>query len=427
VNIMRGYIGVAYNKKSWMTTAAGENFLMRYTAFVQNITSIKGQQSGCNDEVDDDGNYLFKEKDHYNATGNYVCAEVNYTTITTMPDSIEPLIGYVYDTVQIMARGVNAAQYVNANSPLSGVAIKKSLISSTAFTGVTGNFRFSQPKDILDAGGYRTTNLQYDVLNFQVIDDVSEIVTIGLYDYDSATFTLSGTAPVYNSINNAHPVDAVSPVYVNTGPTARIIIAVFVAILLFAHAIETTVFVVYRKTNIMKASQPKPIYFIMFGLFLCCCYVILIEFDLDSNICRLGNFLAHVGYISIVVPLQVKLWRVHVILSAGLSKVKITDSFVMTIILSSVAAVLLLNFIGVGVGNGTLAYYSVEGINGLKTYYPYCSDAVPYINYILYAFEGLGALNVLRLCWETRTAPPFLNDSVHAGSGIDSLYLCLHH
>jgi ABC-type branched-subunit amino acid transport system substrate-binding protein len=409
--VLKGFFGVQHIEGFWKSTPAGIDFLDKYVSYV-------GAHNRCNtSDVDDDGNgYLYMDHYLYNYSNQLSCALVNYTAISSNPQAnVDSLVAYVYDAVYVMAVTLHHTLYVQ-NASLSGIAMKAYLTSGNfSFTGVTGSMDFAPIIPTLDAGGSRIKSQNFNVFNFQ--PSTGLFPSVGVYSIDTTAFKLCSAAagciaPTFNTAGNKYPTDAVEPEYITVDLVSRRALQAIAILLLLISVGVLGVVVSYRSHALIKAAQPVALYFILGGIIIGCFYVLLISFELDSNVCTAGDFLGHLSVVLVFGALAAKLWRLNAIVNrAGFSKVKITNTTVVIIIGVLFIPPLAILLASGGLNNKQIGYAITESIGGLKTYYPRCKDDYPGLIYLLFAYETLLILGSLLFAVLTRNAPVFLNES----------------
>jgi len=169
--------------------------------------------------------------------------------------------------------------------------------------------------------------------------------------------------------------------------------------------------------NKLKSSQPIMINVMHLGNFLIYSFAYVKALAaFSTTACMIQLFLFHSGFFLIVGSLLLKLYRIYAILNSGFKKVKITDTYMIQLML------LIMIFVW-----GYLIVITVVGGLDINNY-DYCHYKYPQIEYALVAVEGVMFVAILLNTVIVRKAPAVLTDSHRILQSISScivLILCL--
>eukprot|EP01036_Dinobryon_divergens_P038415 gene38415-50439_t len=165
IAIMRGYLGFALFT-DLTVSLRGKSFMSRFTSQASTAMSSDGS---CNTQLDDEGNYLWKEVDAA-AGGQVYCGGTNYSQLALDGSNMDPFVPYAYDATYALANALHIQLYVLNASTVNGQDLFDTLIRNVSFEGVTGHVSFASAQSNDEqrfAEGDRQTGVSYAVYNFQ--------------------------------------------------------------------------------------------------------------------------------------------------------------------------------------------------------------------------------------------------------------------
>jgi hypothetical protein len=197
-----------------------------------------------------------------------------------------------------------------------------------------------------------------------------------------------------------------------------LMIALAVLVFLLASFLVIVVFVLKRKTRLVKASQPMMIGFILFGVYLGAARIAMSSVDLTDGVCNVDIWLGHLSFTFVFFAMVWKTWRVHMIVNRGaLRRVKISTMKIVSLTLASVAVMLAYLVLYSAAGRPRKVFVDVSLITGNVQHKPICQTTVAVFDYVVYALEGLALLVASYLCYATKDIPDAVNESKFVAMG----------
>jgi hypothetical protein len=200
---------------------------------------------------------------------------------------------------------------------ISGLALKSVLIQNISFPGYSGSIQFSSGRPQISHYGLgdRIAGVRYKVLNFQPgngslgsfsLGRVGTWTTEGGFDFCSNDPTLQSvvtgkcTSVLYGTDGNFPPPDRPPSIQLTMVPTARLSLFFLAAInfsliLFFMHILFR-----FRKTRLLKASQPSMTWIIITANFFNVARTVLSGIDVSASRCTLDIWTGHLAFIAVI-------------------------------------------------------------------------------------------------------------------------------
>jgi len=251
------------------------------------------------------------------------------------------------------------------------------------------------------------------------IYDNKGLSRIGTWDPETffAPCKECGCTPVFNTADNSIPLyrPNASIEDLNSAMTGLLIALFVISILMLI--VFAVVMIIYRKSRLVKASQPGMMAFIFLGGLLGSFFILNQSLKLDDTVCRSGRFLGHASFFFIFVALEVKTWRVHMIVNSSMKRVKITNQNVLQIVGVAISIIIIYLIVFLVVGKPHMQMLTTLGTMQSRTFSYQCNDDIPGFSTALYILEivllALGGY----LCYSTRNVPGAMNESKHIAIG----------
>jgi hypothetical protein len=332
--IMKGIIG--YQPSPDYTTPAGVKFLNSFLK-ESNTVPVNGV---CDNTVDDDGVFLFKQDLSKLTPPVYTCYGVNFTIFLPDGSNMDDYCPYTYDATYAMALAMHDVLYKQHQPSIVGKNLFLALVANVSFIGVTGLVSFSGPltNDLNRfAEGDRRTGVSYKILNFQPDVYASSashslgFVNIGRWSPELGNI-ISEDSVIYNTPDNSIPSDLPAiimlqfePGYKKVGLGLGIVLFIVTAVFAFVHFW-------YRKTKLVKSLQLKMQCLIVLGGFFGAVRVITGHLDITDTTCSLNVWFGHLSFFFIFGPMLLKTWRIHRILNnKTLKRISITENYIIAL------------------------------------------------------------------------------------------------
>lgn len=159
--------------------------------------------------------------------------------------------------------------------------------------------------------------------------------------------------------------------------------------------------IVYRRTRLLKASQPNMMWIVVIVNLFNVARTLTSTFQASVTTCTLSTWFGHLAFIT-VIAMFAKTLRVFIIIKSGLKRVRITATHVFTFTAYFCAAwVFYLIFFSI-FALPTVFTYVQTAINGQDTIIQRYLDPVPQISLVLYVVEFIFLLCSAVLCYATR-------------------------
>jgi hypothetical protein len=197
---------------------------------------------------------------------------------------------------------------------------------------------------------------------------------------------------------------------------------IFMAVLQFLVVVPFAVgLVVYRKSRMIKASQPLMMWLVLSMGLWGGARTIAGTYPVSTNVCIAHYWTGHLAFTGIV-AFFVKDLRVYLLIhSRGPNKFKMSSRNILIFV--SVFFVLLLAYMAIStaISPPHPGLRVTTAITGQDMHIYNCKNDTPVLAYILYAFEGLFLLLAVKLSNDTRYLPDAMNETKSIATGITAV------
>jgi hypothetical protein len=424
---LQGYLGIQFADRDWMVTTTGKSFITKYRA--QQRTDVVPGTGLCSTLTDNDGNLLYE----VNATGRAVCTGLNYGAFAADGSDIEPLIAYAYDATKFMLKSIFLQDDGSIKAPAAsttGAQLMNKIVTYRGTNGMTGYLNMSL--GLAGASDYqrgdRISGIRYQVVNFVAPNASVQswgFRRVGTWASEGGyvpcatdpTMQTALTGGCQEEINwgtegNRRPNDRADPIVAAMPASVAYLLLALAVILLVLDIFLTVLFVVYRRSKILKASQLPLLWIVLVSLILGSWRVLSSMAGLLVNIggCYAQYWLGHLTFVGLIALMFMNA-RVYIIVSAGLRKVKVSARHVLLATLGCTSAMIVYMILSNILSPITVKEVSTVAITGQYTKHYYCESHSVAADAVLYAFEGAVLVVNLTLCWKTRMVPGIINKS----------------
>ena len=427
--IMKGLIGVIPDID--VTTPQFKSNVRRWRAQPPTVTYDAHGVPICNNATDDgSGAFLYKGQADGRSTSPYTCTGLVFSSFPADGSTLTNNSLFQYDAVYAAAYALHTYLYeMGANySTLRSSRFRDNVFSNVSFTGVTGTISISDglggPRT--HGAGDRRVGAYYRIINYQVCTANGAqypcAVIIGSYhsengyrDCVSSGYKACGSV-VFNTADNSQPLDWPNPVRIYMNISYQIILwlaASMCALLIIGFTAMVSAF---RKTPIIRASQPSMLYFVLLGCSLGVARIIVFIYPLTSRNCITVLWLGHLGYGIVFGTLLLKTWRIHRLVNSGLKRIRITSFDINISVLGSILGLCVYLLAITIISMPQVGYYKTVQQNQI-----YISAQCSYTNTtmpsVLLVIEAFVLIVGVRLCWLTKGAPDEVNEAAYIAIG----------
>jgi len=364
-----------------------------------------------------------------------VCTGVLFNTYKPDGSDASTYMGFVYDATMAVFHAIDFMIKSGTITPsqlntqhLSGRMLKSVLVNNVSFVGATGQIDFSHGRagskvygygDRAVGNGYVVWNWHYNA-TFGGFKRVARWTTEDSYkrcdeDWFYPPLWMGGcNLPVQFASSDlvSLPPDRRPDVLQVVSPAAMGLAAALAAIEGFiAVFLLVVLFLVKAKTRMVKASQPAMMLFIVFGVALGTVRIALAGVNPTNGVCHANVWFGHTCFACVFTAMIVKAWRVLMIVSGGLRKVKITTTQVVRYTIALVCIPVVILVLYSAIGNPHVAYIVVPLVTGNNLLKPYCTTTMPGFDSALYAVEAVALAVATYLCYRTKDTPDAVNES----------------
>ena len=458
------YLGLQVASSDWRATTRGKAWMSRYLSQPDTVVSLGGGKYSCLNTTDDDGSfYLYKS---CSKPTKCVCTGQQFSKYKADGSNVDAmyLIPYVYDATFALAYGVlNYSAALSGSGPLkvpsriSGRALKTTIVQNVSFDGVTGRVAFSAGRScMVNFGrGDRSAGIRYALTNLQFStsqwtspslssDSGSSSTTYTVYGFslrrvgtwaseggytaceddsllaDSGTTNFTGGChgpvwyagvPSVTGVTEA-PSDRAPPVVLSMPEGMRGALAALGSLQLLAVTAVSGSLVWYRKTRLVKASQPALMWLVLLAGVLGAARVLLFQSPVSDGACVAGYWTGHLTFLLGVSALLVKTLRVHLVVNArSMRRVKFTTRKALLLL----SAIVLCVSVYMAIANGFSpprkgAARRVEETGQEVSSY-HCRVSIRELDTVLFAFEALLLAVSGKLCYDTKNVPDAVNET----------------
>jgi hypothetical protein len=215
---------------------------------------------------------------------------------------------------------------------------------------------------------------------------------------------------VYSTEGNVQPDDRPRVLTQYMTDSNTIVLYILAAINLACVLFFMVILIVYKRTRLLKASQPNMMWIIVTANLFNVARTLTSTFRVSVTTCTLSIWFGHLAFIT-VIAMFAKTLRVFIIIKSGLKRVKITATHVIMFTASFCAVwVLYLMFFSI-FALPTIFTEVQTAINGQATIIQSCAAPVPQVAIALYVVEGIFLLGSAVLCYATKSVPDAINEA----------------
>jgi ABC-type branched-subunit amino acid transport system substrate-binding protein len=429
MRIMSGVIGIKL--LSSFNGDLGERFISKWKKQRNTFSyADDGVTQECKIAMDSDGGTELYRANNTDSDGKVttVCTGVTFTQFLKDDGSdIAPLASITYDATIALLKGLHTVIYdygVTDDSKVGDGDVLGAAVQNVSFSGVSGDvkFRLGDPQTGFGFGD-REVGQTFQVLNFH---PVLYSLTRGQIAFQQiGTWTLEAgftvgewdLPPLFNTKNNALPLDSPEPVPVRMSASLRGLLIAFAVLGILTTVFFAGVVIWKRHSRMIRASQPLMLAALLAGALVSCARVIAGSYDLTDEVCVAQTWTGHLAFGLICGALITKTWRVHMIINTTMKRVKITTNHVLIMIaaITALLAIYLTIFTVVGKPHVVL---TVRDDGQLATSHLFsCQDSNGTFAIVLYVLEAVSLAYGVRLCMATKNAPGAVNESGAFGLG----------
>lgn len=220
---------------------------------------------------------------------------------------IAPYAPYAYDATKAAALGVVAFANIYNNGVIpqniNGLALKKVLMANISFSGYTGQIAFSQGRPRLSHYGVgdRTAGVRFVVSNFNSGNgsySVFQLARVGTWTTEGG-FALCGSDPTlqssvtggcmaidYGTVGNVRPADRPPTIYMLMSKASKAALYFLAAVTFCVCVFFMSVLIAYRKTRLLKASQPSMTWIIITANLFSVARIVLAGADVTGDLTK---------------------------------------------------------------------------------------------------------------------------------------------
>jgi hypothetical protein len=174
----------------------------------------------------------------------------------------------------------------------------------------------------------------------------------------------------------------------------------------------TGVLISYRKTRLVKASQPALMWLVLLACLLGSARIGLFQAPITNGVCVAGYWTGHVSFVLGITALFVKTLRVHMVVNAShLRHVKFTTNKALSLYGGIVFAMLLYLAIVSGISAPQKRTLAVIEITGQVVRSHHCAVPLRVLDTIIYVLEAVLLALTTKLCYDTKDVPDAVNEA----------------
>lgn len=441
-NIMKGFIGIKYSPNFAVhSTPVGRGFAQRFSQQVDTVGTASDGSTTCNNSTDDTNENLYRPQTAHGLRPS-ACSGLRFSAFRSNDSNSDGLNNmyqftpHAYDAVYALAQGIQRILAVHGRDDISGDLLHSTFINDIYFHGATGLVKFYEGMSnfLYYAMGGREVGHTYLMYNFnEDVYDASNrtdgIALVATWSLESGGVTMcsedidlvrggncvSGFS--YRTVDNSPCSDMPPDIYVELSVHVRRAMTAMGSIVVTMVAIFFILIFRYRRSRLIKASQPSMIYIIHLGCLFGGMRTIVGGMLVNDASCTAAFWTGHLAFGLTFSSLLVKTWRVHrVVNNKSLKRVKITGNTITGITCTVIFCLCCYLLITTVVGKPHLSYLSSEFSNQI-TRNAICSFTYPEFSTALYAVEALSLVYGARLCYVTKNAPDAINEAYFIASG----------
>lgn len=269
--------------------------------------------------------------------------------------------------------------------------------------------------------GNREVGNVFSIVNF----DVNEYVLSGPngnFMVEAFHWTLEGGTvqtgnPIYNSPDNTVIQDGRPDILVEMTSVQKSVVMAFGVLCVLWSSMLFIFLLVFREAKVVKAAQAKMSILVVSGGILAGGRVINAAMSITNDTCTAGLWLGHIGFFLVFGSLLVKTWRIHKLLQAGLKKVKISESYVLGIMVAGIAFLCVYLVLLTTIGKPQESVHCTLQSNQY-TCLKFCSFNHPEFHTVLFLLEACLLVYGAYLCYGTKGAPDSINEASFIAMGM---------
>jgi ABC-type branched-subunit amino acid transport system substrate-binding protein len=427
-SLFHGSFGVVSPIRDWVKLPQGQNFLTKWRALKNTVSTVNGTKV-CNSTTDDDkGFLLYKGYPGYNTSSKLACYGVTFSKFFMNGSNMDIAPPFIYDSVYAFAYGLHDILY-DQKTTFTAARIKQSLLG-ISFVGATGNISFSKGRSSLARYGIgdRLEGFNYGISNFDgarfksgkvAYETVGRMSSDGVYVSCVGTDTNCSASIAYNSIDNKIPSDRapahqMKDLVLSDRSAFQAVGGIIAAVSILLGCLV----MLNRTKSVVKASQPPLLALISVGCLIAGARIILEAYDASTDVCVAQLWAGHMSFAFVVIPMLLCVWRVFVVVvNAGMSKVKLTESTTLRVFALCLSPFVIILSIATAVSPPQLIQVSTFAINAQEDYKVVCSYLSSPCEITLYVLEILMLVACLAFCVLVKDTPRIVNQSVKVGIG----------
>lgn len=448
--IMRGYLTMVPYPSLYFQTPAGETFLKTLRSQPATYFPSTGNCSQATDDgktTVDRNNKLFQVPTTLNVSNtNQTCLGYSdYEVFNSNGSNIDPHILFTYDAVYTLAYAMD--EMITKQIEITGPSVYAYLVNSFSKELVTGTVSFDpSSEEVRYRGrGQRTSVGIYALRNFNAelyknSNGTLGFATVGYYDTpglmlcndikDTSAIQLPGCKSiVYNTKGDGSqpPTGIKADKRIAMASLFVVVLVLMILALLLLQVYQLYFILRYYTEREIRNAQPKIILFMLLGSFWGSVWIFVNALPVTSGACIVSFWTGHMMILTIFVPFQLKLWRIHKIVSATpFKRIQVTENRILSFLLAIIAMSLALVTAITAVGS--------IGVNDFVTYdhrqrilQPYCTPPETTtgaaLYYVLISYEIGLLLSAIRFMYLTRAVPSYINEISIIGPGKCLLYI----
>ena len=418
--VLKGFIGVKFDPSfSIKNTPKGKEFVTRWKSQTP---------ASCTDgKKDGDGDFYIHR---FQNTG--ICLTLNFPTVDPIPAA-----ALTYDATYLLAHALHTVLITNKvpiHSPDLGDKLMEAMFT-VEFVGATGLIKvFDGVQPDASVGdekfgrGDREAGETYEISNFD--PTTKTFVSVGRWDVESAyqlcdsmeDKTLEGekmpcaNRVKYDTSDNLPPPDRPPTIYRRLPAAVSALLYALGVIAIVIVVVTASLIVYYRNSRLIKASQPPLMAIILVGELVACARVIIggsseLGSPVLDGVCAAKFWTGHLSFALAFGSLLTKTWRVNKVLnSQSMRRVKISNNFVLAIMLAASTVLGIYLAIATSVGQPRVVFTEVVK-NNQATVSMTCGLKYPQFETVLFVIEAVLLVWGARLCYATQNVPDAINES----------------
>jgi Receptor family ligand binding region/7 transmembrane sweet-taste receptor of 3 GCPR len=447
-NIMRGFIGIKYSPNFAVhATPVGRGFAQRFGQQVDTVGTASDGSITCNNSTDDTNENLYHPQTGQGLSQS-ACSGLRFSRFRSNGSNSNIINGmyqftpHAYDAVYALAQGIQRILAVHSRDDITGDLLHSTFINDIYFHGATGLVKFfGGMSNYLYAMGDREVGHTYLMYNFN--DEVFDANngTDGLALVASWSLEKGGVTScaedadlvrggncvsgfTYRTVDNSPCTDMPPDIYIELSVHMGRAMTALGSVVVIVVAIFFILIFRYRRSRLIKASQPSMIYIIHLGCLFGGMRTIIGGMSVSDASCTAAFWTGHLAFGLTFSALLVKTWRVHrVVNNKSLKRVKITGNAITGITCTVISCLCCYLLVTTVVGKPHLSYLSSE-VSNQMTRNAICSFTYPEFSTALYAIEALSLVYGARLCYATKNAPDAINEAYFIASGKRYMMSC---